>query len=1221
MVFEKPLVKERLFLFLQSLSDSCIIGKKTREPSMAIYEIEGETMKLLRLTMQGFKSFADKTTVEFADGMTVIVGPNGCGKSNISDAVRWVLGEQNVRNLRGQKAEDIIFSGSESRPAKNGAEVTLVLDNSAHELPLDTMEVSITRRLLRNGDSDFKINKRSCRLKDIQELLANTGLGKGSLAIIGQNRVDQVLSARPEERRLIFEDVAGISLYRMRKNEGLRKLEKTAENMERVKDMTALLDEQLIPLKEGAEKAKAYKTLLEEKRAVTASMAVLKLTSIGRMLSRYETEYRNLEEEDLKWETKLASFTAEREKLEKQTLDFQEGLRDLGRKTAEAQQKMEELRGDYRVREEALHHAEEKKGELAAEEEDQLEAEKELAEEIQSAKEEYDKSLLAYQEWDGKKKTAEKERRALEEKLQASETAFAARLAVNRKKIADKERLEQETVHLEDEMARLGKEKAEFASSLAEKRESLARIEADLENMKKQEEKLSHDLKSLEEKGKKDSLSLKEAENRRFSLMNEKSREESSLASLHSRRDYLEHAEKEYTSFSMAARTVMTNRSLFGEAIHGALGDLVRVPGKYTEAAEVALGSRVSCIVTDTTASAGKIIGWLKDKRLGRATFFPLESMHPSGYTGQERKAAGEPGICGIASDLFACDAPYRDLMDSLLGKTLIAETLDDARRVAKKYGYRFRIVTLDGQVVNAGGSMTGGSMKKKENTFFGRKQEIKSLQAREMEAEEKLSSAAEKLAEESRACDDLARRVMEERESWQAAKVNMAALSARKEGLHKTLSDRKILADEAEKQKTLREKSLMKAQERKEQLQKELEGLADIPEVGEDRESLALKEALDRKGEEILSIHVSYTKAEESLAFGRRMKEDRDRALREQAEDRQKLEEEKKENETLLANLRKEMEKLSADFQKAEQVWQQQKESQSRMQDDSDSFTIKQRELESSWRNTQEKSSAIKRDMAERKGRIENFKAQEEEELRRLAENHMTREAAEEARIPGSMQDMKRKSEKIAEKIGALGTVNPNGVEEYNRQLEKRKFYEEQIEDLKKARTGLETVIQDIDRTMTEQFTKAFGEINKEFGRIMQLMFQGGKARLELTDDAHPLEGGVEMYLQLPGKKRQPLTLMSGGERALTVIALLISFMACRPAPFCFVDEIDAALDDANVERYSRMIADYKNRTQFIVISHRKKTMEFADTLQGVTMAEKGVSSLITVKMKDYVE
>lgn len=1178
-------------------------------------------MKLLRLTLQGFKSFADKTTIEFADGMTVIVGPNGCGKSNISDAVRWVLGEQNVRNLRGQKAEDIIFSGSESRQAKNGAEVTLVLDNSAHELPLDTTEVSITRRLLRNGDSDFKINKRSCRLKDIQELLANTGLGRGSLAIIGQNRVDQVLTARPDERRLIFEDVAGISLYRMRKNEGLRKLEKTAENMDRVQDMVALLDEQLVPLKEGAEKAKVYKELMKKKRALSASMTVLKLTSIGRMLSRYETEYRNLEEEDVKWETALSSFAAEREKLEKQALDFQENLRNLGQKTAEAQQKMEELRGDFRVKEESLHHGEEKKGELAAAEEDQKEAEEELAEEIRSGEEEYQSFVNDFRQWNEKKEKAEEEKKTLEEALAVSEAAYAEKLKVNRQKISEKQRLEQELSHVEEELRRLGEERAEALSSLVEKKKQLEELEKELAAQVKEEKESALRLQELEEQGKKDSLLLKQEEDRRFALMNEKGKRESDLSAIRSRKNYLERAEKEYADFSMAVKNIMAHRELFGNAIHGPLGELVEVPEKYTAAAEVALGSRISCIVTDTTEAAGKIIGWLKERRLGRATFFPLESMKPSSYGGQEREAAGERGICGIASELLTCDGIYRDLLTSLLGRTLIAETLDDARRVAKKYRYRLRIVTLDGQLVNAGGSMTGGSMKKTENTFFGRKQEIRRLEKEEAEGGKTLEACKKQLEEQGHACDSLARKVMEEREEWQSLKVSLASLTARREGMEKTLSDQKKAAGEEEELKEKREKELAEGGERKVRISENIEKLADIPEVLEDEESGRLKKKLDEKNEEILAIHVSLTKARESLSFGNRMKEDRERALKEQKADREKLEEDKKENERLLRTLQMEMEKLKEDFQKAEALWQDCRQNQSRLQDDSDTFAMEQKKLEESWRKTQEASSKVKRDMAERQGRIDNFKAQEEEEMRHLAENHMTRAEAEAIRLPGSMQDMRREEEKLSGKLSELGSVNPNGEEDYQKQLDKRKFYEEQIEDLTKARNGLETVIRDIDKTMTEQFGEAFKQINQEFGRIMQLMFQGGKARLELTDEAHPLEGGVEMYLQLPGKKRQPLTLMSGGERALTVIALLISFMAYRPAPFCFVDEIDAALDDANVERYSRMIADYKKKTQFIVISHRKKTMEFADTLQGVTMAEKGVSSLITVKMKDYVE
>ena len=461
----------------------------------------------------------------------------------------------------------------------------------------------------------------------------------------------------------------------------------------------------------------------------------------------------------------------------------------------------------------------------------------------------------------------------------------------------------------------------------------------------------------------------------------------------------------------------------------------------------------------------------------------------------------------------------------------------------------------------------------------------------------------------------------MEEREEWQSLKVSLASLTARREGMEKTLSDQKKAAGEEEELKEKREKELAEGGERKVRISEDIEKLADIPEVLEDEESGRLKKELEEKNEEILAIHVSLTKARESLSFGDRMKEDRERALKEQKADREKLEEDKKENERLLRTLQVEMEKLKEDFQKAEALWQDCRQNQSRLQDDSDKFAMEQKKLEESWRKTQEASSKVKRDMAERQGRIDNFKAQEEEEMRHLAENHMTRAEAEAIRLPGSMQDMRREEEKLFGKLSELGSVNPNGEEDYQKQLDKRKFYEEQIEDLTKARNGLETVIRDIDKTMTEQFGEAFKQINQEFGRIMQLMFQGGKARLELTDEVHPLEGGVEMYLQLPGKKRQPLTLMSGGERALTVIALLISFMAYRPAPFCFVDEIDAALDDANVERYSRMIADYKKKTQFIVISHRKKTMEFADTLQGVTMAEKGVSSLITVKMKDYVE
>ncbi len=390
---------------------------------------------------------------------------------------------------------------------------------------------------------------------------------------------------------------------------------------------------------------------------------------------------------------------------------------------------------------------------------------------------------------------------------------------------------------------------------------------------------------------------------------------------------------------------------------------------------------------------------------------------------------------------------------------------------------------------------------------------------------------------------------------------------------------------------------------------------------MGENEESDRLRRQLDKKNEEILAFHVALTKATETVNFGKRMEKEREDARKEQARDRALLEKEKAENEKAKADLTLGLSEIQAAFAKAEASWQSIRQTQSAMENQTDDFTIRLKEADENWRKTQAKVSAIEQDMAERKGRIEYFKSQEADVLAVMKERGLSFAAAEALRVPGSMEELTKKEKDLAGRISALGNFNHQGEEAYQKQLERRAFYENQINDLNQAREGLETIISDMDQTMETQFAEAFRAVNGEFGRIMQIMFHGGSAKLELTDEAHPLDGGVEMYLQLPGKRRQPLSLMSGGERALTVIALLISFMAYRPAPFCFVDEIDAALDDVNVERYSRMIGDYKKKSQFIVISHRKKTMEFADTLQGVTMGEKGVSSLITVKMGDYVE
>ena len=414
-------------------------------------------MKLLRLTMQGFKSFADKTTIEFSDGMTVIVGPNGCGKSNISDAVRWVLGEQNVRNLRGQKSEDIIFSGSETRNTKQVAEVTMVLDNEDGKLPLQTAEVTISRRVFRSGESEFYINKRSCRLKDIHELLANSGLGKGTLAIIGQNRVDQVLTAQPEERRLIFEEVAGISLFRMRKNEGLRKLEKTDENMNRVKDMTALLDEQLVHLKEAAEKTKIYRKYEEEQKAINITEHLLKLASVNRMISKYETEIRNLTDENVKYETEISKFTTEKAKFEIKNEESKKELRESNEKVAKCLQELEKIRSDYRIRESLLQQVKDKLQKLKEDEEDQNLAENETKEELSAVIEDLKKCISEKEEKEKELLQAEEEKSKISSILQHEKEEYYKALDVDKKQLAERERLKQEFLHIKQEKVKIGR--------------------------------------------------------------------------------------------------------------------------------------------------------------------------------------------------------------------------------------------------------------------------------------------------------------------------------------------------------------------------------------------------------------------------------------------------------------------------------------------------------------------------------------------------------------------------------------------------------------------------------------------------------------------------------------------------------------------------------------------------------------------------------------------
>lgn len=1178
-------------------------------------------MKLIRLILQGFKSFADRTTIDFAEGMTVIVGPNGCGKSNISDAVRWVLGEQNVRNIRGQKAEDIIFSGSEKRKAKNAAMVSLILDNSGHELPLDTAEVSITRKIFRNGDSEFYINKRSCRLKDIQELLANTGIGKGSMVIIGQNQVDRILSARPEERRVIFEEVAGISKYRMKKVDGLRKLEKASANTERVLDLKAVMEEQSEPLRVEAEKARKYRALQKEKKTGAVTAALLKLSAARRMMARYENDQIRLEEKKQEAMARLEEVGRLQKQLENEMGGHQKALSVASGELADKKAQAEQLRGDCRVQEENLKHASEELNRLTDQREDEQQARLECREDHEACREELEAVQAELQRGREHLEAIKQQKELLEEKLLASKAEYARQLQATQESIAQHERLVQEKNHREEDKNRLAGEAQAHEMRWKVLEEECTKLKEEKAELTRKYLELEAKLSQLTEKGKEDAAARDKAENIRYEMLRRLNERQAEEKQVQLRRKDLEKQMEEHVNFSHTTRTVLQASEAWSQHIIGPLGELIRVPEKYTAAAEIALGSMISNLMVDTSETAQTIISWLKNRHAGRTTFYPLDSM--SGYPVREiLQAAREPGICGIAASLFEHDEKISGIMQSILGRILIAEDMAAARRTAKKYRYRFRIVTLDGQVVNAGGSMTGGSMRKKDNTYFGRKSEIKKLAAKEKALDEEIGQQRAAKEKQDALCESLLAVITREREEWQNRSIEAASMKTRLEGMEKELAGKEETAQMEKNSLEMARSQWEQADQACRQLCEQLEHAQKPGKQPEkDEKSAQLQDKVNALNEQITDARVQLTRAESNVAQKQEEINKLVEADEESGRTLERLQEaiEKKKQAVSDINVRLKAQKKQCE--EADQHWKVMERKRQILEQQAGDFSRRRIALDEDWKKVQAQYAEADSRMSGLDARLESFRNDESRELDTLTSMGLTEKTAESFRIKGSGEDIKKMLASVEKRMAELGNVNPQGEAEYEEHMEKLAFYDKQLEDLRKSEEGLQKIVHEIDDAMTAQFKQAFAKINVEFGRIMKIMFRGGKGHLDLTDKVNPLNGGIELYLQLPGKKTQSLTLMSGGERALTVCALLLSFMAYSPAPFCFLDEIDAALDDANVERYGRMIEDYKKKTQFIIISHRKKTMEFADTLQGVTMAEKGVSSLITVRVSDYIK
>ena len=1181
-------------------------------------------MRLIKMELRGFKSFADKTTLAFGKGITGIVGPNGSGKSNISDAVRWVLGEQNVRNLRGQKAEDIIFSGTEVRRPQGVAEVSLYFDNSDRALDIDFLEVVITRRLFRSGDSEFYINKRPCRLKEIHQLFADTGIGRDSMAVIGQNKIDAILNSRPEERRLIFEEVSGISRYKNRKLEALRKIEETERNLERIEDMHRVLLEQLEPLAASAERTKEFNELDKERCAYKGTLVLQKLRNAERMLTKLENENIILVDSKTAFMTELRQAEASREEL---LLSMeQEGtmLRTLENECSEALREQERLGSRREQVQEQLSERQKQQGRLR----ETLEFLKKKINTVEKERE-----LLRSRQED-KKREGDTIRtgQIMAEELYAKAAAAEqqATLALQEQTEDQRER-EQAVFHLTSQISQLTEVRQQRQAEIVTVQKDMNRWDVELLELRNksaiQQEKLrdyNQAAVALQESANVYGQRLGEIDAVYGEGQADLAQLEQQSGELTQRVHMLKLMDKDGEGFTRATKEILKSTEPWRQAVEGAVASLCRVPAQLVSAIDIALGGAAQFMVIQTEQAAKEAIYYLKKKKAGRATFLPLDTIRGKIPSMEEKKAAKIDGILGFADELITMKPLYKTIFSSLIGRVLIAENLEVATAVAKAYGHRLRIVTLDGAQLNPGGSLSGGSLRAHETSVVGRralldtqKQILQNLVVKRdgkrqeiallREQWEKAKQAVAGLEDKRRS---LEWQIKDETRQAESLKKETERLIGLSEALHQRQKERRLQCEQAEDQCG--------------RLQVELQQWRSMPELTVDKLEKQQQQCIQAKeqAQQLLTEKkiMAATQREQQIHLTQQLEEKN--ASLEQV--REEIDKQHHADEQLVADEKAasaSIDNLSQSILRQEQVVKSKQVAREQFYKEKEGKFRENQELDELMKSLQHKLEQAQHQLVDQESRLSKYRYEVVNGEAELSTQGLTRETALAVRKEGSLVELTEILVDLQVKIEVLGPINPNAIKEYEQAQARQEFLQKQSSDLVGAKEQLGKVIAAVDKAMTKQFKEAFADISIHFQRIFSQLFGGGQATLALSEEKDILEAGVDIYIQPPGKKRQQLSLLSGGERALTVIALLFAFLAYRPAPFCLVDEVDAALDEANVERFSNYLQNYCDDTQFIVVTHRRKTMEGATVLQGVTMIEKGVSKLITVKFEDVLE
>lgn len=1186
-------------------------------------------MRLKKLIIHGFKSFADHVEINFEDGITGVVGPNGCGKSNISDAVRWVLGEQSAKTLRGAKMEDVIFNGTEKRRRLAFCEVTLVFDNEDRALSIDFAEVSVTRRVYRSGDGEYKINGTSCRLRDIVDLFRDTGIGKDGYSLIGQGRIDEILSTKSEDRRQVFEEAAGIVKYKSRKLDAQRRIQHTQENLNRVEDILSELEDRVEPLKQQSEVAREYLSLRDELKVLDLNVFLVRTERYEARIGELKESVQTLGEAILQANQELEGVNVQRDQAQAQLDQFELESSEKRENVQRLIREVEAGEGAVQVMRERMAAGEKERARIQTQRAAATEGREGIARQI----EQMTADIAA-------------ESQAVEA-ASAALTARESELAVSESQLTEMEaQSEQAKQQIIQAMNRLGDVRSQRARLSAMKsalENQLGNMEADHDREQTGVTALGEHVQAAqdlldEENARKAELNRQvEDMQARVQALSEGSTDlNQRLARLQTERQQrdsrlklLREMQRDYEGYNNSVKQVLLQaRRQQGGGVHGVVADLIHVPARLERAMDMVLGGALQNIVVDRDEDAKRMIDYLRANRFGRATFLPISSVRGRTLTSQERNVLSMPGCVGVASELVDFDSKYQGVIDNLLGRTVVAEDLNAGIAIQRAGRYQFRLVTLEGDVMHSGGSMTGGSVQSRMTSLLSRTREIEESEAALKKIEAEFAALQEK---------------------YTAIEQERAGFKRERGELYDALHSQEIVCARAETQlkaaldeQNSNNQRIARLESERERLQAQLEEVSGSLVALDGQQQSAETSTDDRQAEvkqlseKIYQMRSATDALRTAVGDERVSLASRRRGLEAAIADRDRLSAQAENTERLLAESEGQLIKCQSELSENAVLLERDIAALSENKELLDAARTAFNEADARRTGVQkqlqvlaEQSDGLRAnldDFSDRHHRSELQLARVEGEFKQIQDRiwedyELTYANAEPFRQPDfKLTESEKRINTIRQRIRAMGTVNVAALDEYRRTVERVEEMATQRDDLLKAQADLQGIVEELETKMEKQFREQFALMNSNFQRTFVKLFGGGKAELCLSDPKDALNCGIDIVAQPPGKKLQMLSLLSGGERALTAIAILFAILDLKPSPFCILDEIEAALDDANIDTYADYLKAYSENTQFIVITHRKGTMERCDALYGVVMEEKGISKTVSVKLNEAV-